>query len=270
MGRCFQCSSGRPDVGCQLAISLVLVPRGTPIWKAATWSIFTSLPQPLMAVPAFLFVLAFQPFLPVGLGLAAGAMIWMVFAELIPDALKRASGPTVDTAVPLTFASAGSQDEIGCMRSDWGKATRRNGVILVGIHFAVTLPKVCLNGDTTRDLLGKAMVKKTIRDIDISGKRLLIRVDFNVPLREDGSVASDRRIRAALPTIRHCLEHNASLVLMTHLGRPGGEREEKLGLSRVAYRLQIQQHIDTLKQQLVKSPPTAGRAELQKTFERLE
>lgn len=86
-----------------LAISLVLIPRGTPIWKAAAWSVFTSLPQPLMAVPAFLFVLAFQPFLPIGLGLAAGAMIWMVFAELIPDALKRASGPAVGTAVTLAF-----------------------------------------------------------------------------------------------------------------------------------------------------------------------
>jgi len=86
-----------------LAISLVLVPRGTPIWKAAGWSIFTSLPQPLMALPAFLFVLVFEPFLPVGLGLAAGAMLWMVFAELIPDALKTASGPTVGTAVTIAF-----------------------------------------------------------------------------------------------------------------------------------------------------------------------
>ena len=88
-----------------LAISLVLVPRGTPIWKAAGWSIFTSLPQPLMAVPAFLFVLVFEPILPVGLGLAAGAMIWMVFAELIPDALENATGPTVGAAVTLAFAA---------------------------------------------------------------------------------------------------------------------------------------------------------------------
>ena len=88
-----------------LAISLVLVPRGTPIWKAAGWSIFTSLPQPLMALPAFLFVLVFAPFLPVGLGLAAGAMLWMVFAELIPDALKTASGPTVGTSATLAFAA---------------------------------------------------------------------------------------------------------------------------------------------------------------------
>ena len=88
-----------------LAISLVLVPRGTPVWKAAGWSIFTSLPQPLMAVPAFLFVLFFEPILPVGLGLAAGAMIWMVFAELIPDALEGASGATVGAAVTLAFAA---------------------------------------------------------------------------------------------------------------------------------------------------------------------
>lgn len=87
-----------------LAISLVLIPRGTPLWKAAGWSIFTSLPQPLMALPAFLFVLFFEPFLPVGLGLAAGAMIWMVFAELIPDALETTSGPTVGAAVTLAFA----------------------------------------------------------------------------------------------------------------------------------------------------------------------
>lgn len=87
-----------------LAISLVLVPRGTPVWQAAGWSIFTSLPQPLMAVPAFLFVQAFEPFLPIGLGIAAGAMIWMVFAELIPDAMEEISGHATATAVTLAFA----------------------------------------------------------------------------------------------------------------------------------------------------------------------
>ncbi|HKK30963.1 MAG TPA: ZIP family metal transporter, partial [Alphaproteobacteria bacterium] len=87
-----------------LAIALVLVPRGTPVWKAAGWAVFSSLPQPLMAAPAFLFVETFRPFLPFGLGLAAGAMIWMVLAELIPDALKKASPESVGTSATLAFA----------------------------------------------------------------------------------------------------------------------------------------------------------------------
>lgn len=86
-----------------LAISLVLIPRGATVWRAAGWSIFSSLPQPIMAIPAFLFVLAFRPFLPIGLGLAAGAMIWMVFRELIPEALedmpKTAVYPTMAVSV---------------------------------------------------------------------------------------------------------------------------------------------------------------------------
>ena len=69
-----------------LAISLVLVPRGTPVLAAAGWSVFTSLPQPLVAAPAYLFVETFRPFLPAGFGFAAGAMSWLVFAELLPDA----------------------------------------------------------------------------------------------------------------------------------------------------------------------------------------
>ncbi len=85
-----------------LAISSVLVPRGVPVWTAVFWSIFSSLPQPLMAVPAFLFVEAFRPFLPVGLGFAAGAMIWMVFSEIIPDALKDSSPNIVAVAITLS------------------------------------------------------------------------------------------------------------------------------------------------------------------------
>ena len=87
-----------------LAISLVLVPRGTPAWRAALWSIFSSLPQPLMAVPAYLFVTAFEPILPAGLGFAAGAMVWMVFAELVPDALEETDSDRVALAVTLAFA----------------------------------------------------------------------------------------------------------------------------------------------------------------------
>lgn len=70
-----------------LAISLTLVPAGTSVRNAAAWSIFSSLPQPLMAVPAFLGVRVFEPLLPAGLGFAAGAMVWLVVASLIPAAL---------------------------------------------------------------------------------------------------------------------------------------------------------------------------------------
>lgn len=84
-----------------LAIALVLIPRGSNAWKAAGWSVFSSLPQPIMAVPAFLFVLAFKPFLPVGLGLAAGAMIWMVFSEMLPEAQEEAPLSTIIAMVVL-------------------------------------------------------------------------------------------------------------------------------------------------------------------------
>ena len=85
-----------------LAISLVLVPRGVSWRRAAFWSVFSSLPQPLMAVPAFAFVETFRSLLPYGLGFAAGAMIWMVFCELVPDALEEASGNLVAIVVTLS------------------------------------------------------------------------------------------------------------------------------------------------------------------------
>ena len=84
------------------AISLVLVPRGTLVRTAAAWSVFSSLPQPLMAVPAFLFVESFTGFLPVGLGFAAGAMLWLVSADLLPEALETTRRSTV------AFTVAGS------------------------------------------------------------------------------------------------------------------------------------------------------------------
>jgi zinc transporter ZupT len=86
-----------------LAISLVMVPRGTSAIKAVWWSIFSSLPQPLMAVPAFLLVDVFHQYLPMGLGFAAGAMTWMVFAELIPDARKDASPAVVASVITLAI-----------------------------------------------------------------------------------------------------------------------------------------------------------------------
>ena len=88
-----------------LAISLVLVPRGTAPRTAAAWSVFSSLPQPLMAVPAFLFVEEFSEFLPVGLGFAAGAMVWLVAADLVPEALETTK-PSVVAGVVAVSAAA--------------------------------------------------------------------------------------------------------------------------------------------------------------------
>lgn len=80
-----------------IAISLVLVPKGVRPWKSAFWAVVSSLPQPLVAVPAFLFTEIFEPFLPIGLGLAGGAMIWMVLSEILPDALDSTSKEEVAT-----------------------------------------------------------------------------------------------------------------------------------------------------------------------------
>ncbi len=80
------------------------------------------------------------------------------------------------------------------------------------------------------------MNKKTVRDVDLKGKRVLMRADFNVPI-QDGEITDDNRIQAALPTIKYVLEQGASLVLMSHLGRPKGEANPKYSLKPVAERL---------------------------------
>jgi phosphoglycerate kinase len=73
------------------------------------------------------------------------------------------------------------------------------------------------------------MNKKTVKDIDLKGKRVFMRVDFNVPM-QDGKVTDDKRIRAALPTIKYCLDQGASLLLASHLGRPKGSPDPEFSL----------------------------------------
>ena len=82
------------------------------------------------------------------------------------------------------------------------------------------------------------MNKKTIRDVDFVGKRVLIRVDFNVPLDKEQRITDDTRIVASLPTIRHLLHQGALPILMSHLGRPKGQRVPEMSLTPVAGRLE--------------------------------
>ena len=79
--------------------------------------------------------------------------------------------------------------------------------------------------------------KKSIQDIDVKGKKVLVRVDFNVPIDENGIITDDRRIREALPTIKYLREQNARIILMSHLGRPKGKFNPKYSLKPVAERL---------------------------------
>lgn len=88
-----------------LAISAVLRPRGASLAACVAWSVFSSLPQPAMAVPAFLFVEAVRPALPYGIGFAAGAMVFMVLVELLPEAFDRARRAPVALVVCLTLVA---------------------------------------------------------------------------------------------------------------------------------------------------------------------
>lgn len=82
----------------------------------------------------------------------------------------------------------------------------------------------------------EALNKKTVEDIDVNGKKVLVRCDFNVPLK-DGVITSDKRIVASLPTIKYLIDHNAKVILCSHLGRPKGEFKPEFSLAPVAARL---------------------------------
>jgi phosphoglycerate kinase len=100
------------------------------------------------------------------------------------------------------------------------------------------------------------MAKLSIRDLDLSGKRVFMRVDFNVPLSEDGqTITSDKRIKASLPSIQYALEQGAGLVLASHLGRPKGKPNPALSLQPVAARL-----AELLGKPVAMAPDCAGPA----------
>ncbi|GAB6138019.1 phosphoglycerate kinase [Halanaerobaculum tunisiense] len=97
------------------------------------------------------------------------------------------------------------------------------------------------------------MDKKVLKDVDVDDKQVLVRVDFNVPVDDDGNVTDDKRIEAALPTIKYLKKHDAKTILMAHFGRPGGEVQEDLRLNPVAQELS-----NKLNQEVIKSETTVG------------
>ena len=98
------------------------------------------------------------------------------------------------------------------------------------------------------------MAKKTVRDIDVNNKRVLVRVDFNVPIdKKTGEITDDSRIKASLPTIQYLLENKAKIILMSHLGRPDGKIIEGLRLDRVARRLSV-----ILSKEVIAAPDCVG------------
>jgi len=109
-----------------------------------------------------------------------------------------------------------------------------------------------------------AMDKKTVRDVDVAGKTVLVRVDFNVPLDKQGHVTDATRIEAALPTIRYLLERNARVVLMSHLGRPDGKVVESLRMAPVA------RELERLLGQQVKTAPDCVGPEVERLVRELQ
>src|SRR5690606_41616757 len=80
--------------------------------------------------------------------------------------------------------------------------------------------------------------KKTVRDVNVSGKRGLLRADFNVPVDDEGKIQNDYRIQSALPTIQYLLDKGAKLIICSHLGRPEGKPDARFSLKKVAVRLE--------------------------------
>jgi phosphoglycerate kinase len=81
------------------------------------------------------------------------------------------------------------------------------------------------------------MAKRSIKDLDVKNKRVLLRVDYNVPVSKEGAITDDKRILETLPTIRYLLERDAIVIIVTHMGRPDGKVVESLRLDKVAQRL---------------------------------
>ena len=104
--------------------------------------------------------------------------------------------------------------------------------------------------------------KKSVEDIDVKGKRVLCRCDFNVPTKE-GKITSDKRIVAAMPTIEYLVNHGARVILCSHMGKPKGEWKPELSLQVVADRLSellgLFEHKDSLKKLLPSSLPSADQ-----------
>ena len=98
-----------------------------------------------------------------------------------------------------------------------------------------------------------ALNKKSIADLDLGGKKVLMRVDFNVPLAENQNITNEKRLQAALPSIQHIIEKGGMAILMSHLGRPKGQVKPGMSLKPVATRLG-----ETLGREVIMAPDCIG------------